>query len=394
VNDQAARQLRRVLAAAVADPVTGAPLVDQQLQDDGGDRLSRAATGHGVAPRVWQAVVVAGRAGDPAAAALSQEARRAALQHARALADLRAVAAVLEPLGVVPTVVKGPALAELVYRQPGQRSYDDLDVLVAPAELGTALAALEEAGFVLLDRNWPEMRRLLVGQVRLRTPSGGVLDLHWHLINEVRLRSFFDLARSRWLSGLTAAEIGGVPVTVLDPASTLVHVALHAALSGGHRLVWLQDLAELAADPDLDWNAVTALAATTRTGLPVGVMLARSRRVLDVPVPIQVLRQLVPAPGWRSLAAATDRVSPLPSIRPGAGSLAQMVARSSRVDVGSSARELARRAGSWSRHGSRVEARTAARLFDGTYPASMSFAAGGALSRRAYLQAVTAEHRR
>jgi hypothetical protein len=392
VSPSAARSLRRALAAAVADARVAAPVVDRHLTERGWAGLVEAAAGHGVAPRVWQAVAAAGRSSVPEAEGLFGEAQRSALRRARALADLRAVGEALAREGVVPTVVKGPALAELGYRQPGDRSYDDLDVLVEPAELGAALSALEQAGFVSLDRNWPAMHRLQVGQVRLRAPSGGVLDLHWHLLNEVRLRSSFRLDRPFWEAGLTPAHIAGVPVTVLDRAATIVHVAVHAALSGGHRMVWLQDLNELTHDEYLDWTAVTDLAAATGTGVPVAVMLARAQRMLGACMPSQVLGRLVPAAGWRALAAATDRISP-PPLRPGAGSFGQMVARSSRADARSSARELAHRARAWSAQGSRAEARTAAHLFDDADPASMSHPAGDATDRRVFLAAVAGQDR-
>jgi hypothetical protein len=384
--------LRRAVAAAVADPSAAGAVVDHYVGRYGHARLIEAAASHGVAPRVWGAVVAAGRSAEPAAAPLFLEVKRVHLRHARALADLRTAHAVLGREGIVPTVVKGPALSDLMYRERGQRSYDDLDLIIAPGQLGRAFAALQGSGFVSLDRNWPGLQRLRVGELRLRTPSGGVLDLHWHLLNNAALRPAFDVARHRWQARLVETDLGGVRVTVMDPAATLVHVGLHAALAGGHRLVWLQDVAELVTVAAPEWEQVYELADITGSGLALGTMLARTRRVLGTPIPDAVIRRLVPGGGWRTLAAVADRVSP-PSMPPREGSLGQLVARSCRVDGQASTREFVRRTRTWTVQGSRTEKRTARHLFDAADPLSMAHPVPDEQAQRQFLADVAAEDR-
>ena len=162
-------------------------------------------------------------------------------------------------------VVKGPAVTRW-YADPSLRSYVDLDVVVAPHDLGGALDALEDAGFALLDANWPFLLTADVHELVLRTPSGGALDLHWSLGPVADAHR--PLAAPSGLCGRSVEfEAGPVVVHGLGDADALVHLAVHAAASGGHRLVWLTDLrAALAATaPD---------AALRETAQPNG---ARSR---------------------------------------------------------------------------------------------------------------------
>jgi hypothetical protein len=136
--------------------------------------------------------------------------------------------------------VKGPALAAVAYRRPDLRAYKDLDLLVPAPVFEDAVRLLEANGIPLLDRNWTLVSHEVRGQLHLQLPMGTVTDLHWHLVNQYRDRlripmgELFDRSRR--------VEVGGRPVSVLDPVDGLIHICLHAALSGGERLIWLKDL--------------------------------------------------------------------------------------------------------------------------------------------------------
>lgn len=379
----------RVLRASVARPTQAADVVAGHLARHGWDGLTAAAVRHGVAARVHQAVVAAGHAADPQAVELAEEAQRAGLQLVRAGADLARLTAVLATAGVEVTAVKGPALVAQAYRTPGDRGCGDLDVLVAPVDLGPALGLLEAAGYRSLDQNWSRMRELLVGQVRLRSPSAGVVDLHWHLLNDRALRQRFDLGHDVWAAARAPLQVGGTTVHALQLPLALVHVGLHAALSGAHRLVWLQDVAAFQGRPDLDWDAVVRTARRVGAGPALALVLQRARSV-GGDTPAGVLSDLDPVGAWRAVAAATDRLAP-PGVDVGRGSVGQLVARSSRPTGAASLREVVRRTAAWARPGARRGALTAAELFDPTSATSMSHPSGGPEGRRAYIAAVHAQ---
>ena len=48
----------------------------------------------------------------------------------------------------------------------------------------------------------------------------------------------------RDMAARQAVTLGEAPAFRLDPVDALVHVCLHATLSGGHRLVWVRDILE------------------------------------------------------------------------------------------------------------------------------------------------------
>ncbi|UCF69053.1 MAG: nucleotidyltransferase family protein, partial [Acidobacteriota bacterium] len=57
----------------------------------------------------------------------------------------------LDARGVVSLVLKGVSLARTVYEHPAERSFRDIDLLVAPEDVATALDALAEIGYSSKD---------------------------------------------------------------------------------------------------------------------------------------------------------------------------------------------------------------------------------------------------
>lgn len=366
---------------------------------DAGDRVLRFVTLHGWAPLrsaaqrhgitgcLWSAVRAAGL-DDVADSHPIRAAHFADLgRHLRTLSDLAAIDNDLRCAGVDFCAVKGPVLAEVVYPRPDLRSYVDLDLVVAPAGLSGALSALERSGWELLDQNWPLMHSLRIGQVRLRARSGTVLDLHWHLLSKQSRRADFGLGRSTWAPHLRWVQVGTAKVRTLDPVMTLIHLGVHAALTGGHRLVWVKDIDAAVRNEAPGWDEVCRRAALAKAGPPVALMLGRARSLLGTPVPDDVLRELVPEPRWRTLTALTDRLAPVSRGRGGA-SAGRLVARSARSDGRASVRELRRRTLSVVRPATGGSRRSSAWLFDPTDGRSLTFPAGDAAARRAYLDLV------
>ena len=153
---------------------------------------------------------------------------QAQARHLRALDDLRLVVSALGGAGVDVLVVKGPALVATCYAGPLLRSYVDLDVLVRPSQLREAVAALEAAGWTMLDANWPLLSSAGVGELKLEGPTGGALDLHWSFGKEGDPAPPVDTLMRRSVG----VNDGELHYRTLGPADFAVHVALHAAASG------------------------------------------------------------------------------------------------------------------------------------------------------------------
>lgn len=245
--------------------------------------------------------------------------------------------------------MKGPIVAA-VHERPDLRAYGDLDVVVPAKQFPRALQVLEQAGAVAEGVPWQVLFAQEAGEVALRLPSGGTIDLHWHLLNDPALRSTFSVSMEAILARARKVTLHGVEVPAPDPIDALLHLCLHAALSGGNRLIWYKDLERWLVVHTLDWAAVRERAEEWRIGLVSAVVLSKAVALMGAPVPIEVLRMLTPDRGWTGLARLTSLISSTEAAR-GHPSLERIVSRATRVDTGSSLRELVRRLGrgAWDR---------------------------------------------
>ncbi len=235
---------------------------------------------------------------------LAYEAHRDHVETSRTMAGLQGVGAALGP--ATPwLVLKGPAVAAL-HRDPSLRRSVDLDVLVRPVDLADAVDALVAAGAVLLDEHWTQLRLRRTAQVGLRLPDGGLLDLHWHLVNDFEVRDAFRIPTATLFDDASTRALWGRRFPTLGTTDTLLHLAVHAATAGGHRLVWLKDIERAVASLPVDWDEVVSRARAWRVHLVLAVMLRRAARVLDAEVPAEVVAGLDPVRLWSVLVTLGD----------------------------------------------------------------------------------------
>jgi hypothetical protein len=346
--------------------------------------LEAAAALHGVEGWVRRRAQAAGIA----VPGVEDAVRRAAARHMRALGDLRLAQQCLGSAGLPLVVVKGPALVERLYGSPDLRSYIDLDLLVRPSDLGAAVWALEAAGCVLLDANWPLLQQEGVHELRLLGPAGGAIDLHWSLgkgPGTVDVSPAVDTLLDRAVTW----RLGDISLLTLDWADTVVHLAVHAAASGGHRLLWCADLRAALADRPADAAlSLATRAGEWRAGPQLHVMLARTRASLGADVPAELTGGLGLQRSWRGLTTAVDRAFPVERQGGGRG-LMRLVARSASTTSRASWGALAAKALSASR--APREDLVPDWLLDPDEPRSALHAVGGREGREAFFAAVAAE---
>jgi hypothetical protein len=133
---------------------------------------------------------------------------------------------VLAAAGVRSLLLRGPALAVLLYEDPSRRPYSDVDLLVNPDQLAEAEVALARHGFVEspLETALPEERPKHAHT--WRAPSGGTVDLHRTLIGIDALPAATWHVLSRRTEMI---PLGGIQAEVPSVASRALIVALHAA---------------------------------------------------------------------------------------------------------------------------------------------------------------------
>lgn len=267
------------------------------------------------------------RSAPGASPALVQELRRAYLaqvaQHLRIEADLRWLADVLRDADVPFLVLKGIVIAESLYApHPTARLFGDLDVVVPQASAAEAVRALVARGADVPSTDWSRLQAAGIAQTSLTLPSGSSLDLHWHLFSLPYARRAFAWPTDELFRDCRRVEIAGLEVDSLDGEDTLIHLCVHAALSGASELGRLVDLALLCAQADVDWSVVVRRAHERGLGLLCAGMLARTQRLLHADVPESVLTALHRRAGWRSLLTIADLVRPPHAVEPSHWTLA------------------------------------------------------------------------
>lgn len=272
------------------------------------EALLPLAAYHGVSGMAYEALRPMLPQTDPLLGQLKARYERAVIGHMRVAHGLIRVREAMTLAECKWAVIKGPVIVEMLYDGvPGRRAYGDLDLLVHPAGFADALDALGAMGAILHDRNWAVLRRDMRGEVHLSLPSGVPLDLHWNLINMYRGRMRIDTAEV--VARAVDVENDGIAIPSLGPEDAILHLALHAALSGGDRLLWLKDIERGVEVWRPDWNLILERARRWRVGPPVGLMLGRSHDVLGAKIPDGVPDQLIGA-GRRRVARWVDWVSP------------------------------------------------------------------------------------
>lgn len=371
--------IAQVLVDMVAQPsVAASRAFLGAVSDPSVEDLVREARTHGL--EAWLAACAPLH--DPAWKSLADQRPRFLAERMRTAAVLDDLKNVFASLRCSWAVLKGPALEYSVYPRPDLRHSVDLDVLVRPDQFAVVLAGLEADGFTLLDRNWPLLARLFPGQLRIRSPRGILIDLHWSVVNDPQVRRAFELPASKLLSRSRHLDPPGIPA--LPAVEQLVHLGVHGSLSGANRLVWLLD-AHLAAGEIEDWPEVVRAARQARASGALALVLARAQRIWQTTVPEAVLRSLAGGRLPLTVDRAIDRLGRT-GRDPHRPAVPRAWARSMRTTPANSVAEFGRHGLSWMRSGRLADTT----LTDAADPRSSLFPVDDPDARRSYLDAVSA----
>jgi hypothetical protein len=200
---------------------------------------------------------------------------------------------VLADASVEGLVLKGVALALLVYPDAGLRPMQDCDVLIRPGQTGRALRALGAAGWtpeVDLPSNFARRHQ----EIDVFDADGNVIDLHWHVSQWlVRPGDEWRSDDEFWARSVPL-EVAGVRARALDPTDTLLHVLVHGARNGWRDAPqWVVDAVMLHRRwSPIEWDRIADLARDRGVAYPVRRGLAYLADRFDVPVPVAVLDRL------------------------------------------------------------------------------------------------------
>ena len=165
--------------------------------------------------------------------------------------DMHQVLEVLEDAHVRVLVFKGLALAAQAWNDPTARGYGDVDLLVSPADLARAKAALSDAEWTtgytypVPGASWG-WRQFVRTEYEMAFSRGGTgVDLHWHALPD---RGSFPDFEHLWRRR-AEVSIDGRAVPTFNPFDALAHSASHSAKDHWRYLRGIADVHRLMSEP-------------------------------------------------------------------------------------------------------------------------------------------------
>lgn len=288
--------LRR--AACVDDDGTARDAIRRACLEVGDwDRAIDQAELHGLSPWLHRQLTRA-EADVPVNAARQLKSLTLRHREANRIRD-RALTGILQALaerGVEVLVLKGAALAHLVYDPPGLRPMSDVDILVAPDRLEDAAEAVRSLGYQESSRaetgpdhhHLPALSRLLDGlSISVEIHHDAMAQDN---IGSIRLDRLAGPPREFHINGTAARALGHVDM--------LRHLWRHALQPRGTtKLGSALDIMLYASrfQDEIDWRWIERQAPDIRTGLSLLALLVPLPRNLngrvavpDIPVPAGV----------------------------------------------------------------------------------------------------------
>lgn len=211
----------------------------------------------------------------------------------RALPVLKAFA----DAGIDPLVLKGGAVSQLYYPQPGLRPMNDFDLLVPLRQTDRALEILRALGYEPIERRWEQLdgeyRFLRHGHGFLHRENGHEFDLHWHLMPE---SCSPDIDEVLWRYR-QSVRIGEMTVGTLDATFHLMHTCAHGFRWNELAPVrWVADAVKIMEKETIDWQRLFAETRRRKIVLPVALALEYLWREFAAPVPAEVLARFTSFP--------------------------------------------------------------------------------------------------
>lgn len=267
--------------------------------------LVAAAQRHHVVSRLGQRLLSLEGTPKELAAALAGSRLMAQAHRARLLQGMRRALAALD---VPALTLKGQVLATDWYGDPAARDFNDIDLLVRPADFERAVGALGRAGFVPATTNWHGFREFGLAEVPLRLDRC-VVDLHWHIVGLAADRRHLHLPLSPLFERARTIRVEGMDLLALDPADTLLHLCVNTGLGGGWRLHSLKDIDVVAGSGRVDITVFVARARAAGAGRLCSAILQRTAAVMGTELPPGLLRDLSPGRTWLVANRVFDRIS-------------------------------------------------------------------------------------
>jgi hypothetical protein len=280
-------ELLCALAGAELAPERVERIANWDLSTLNWSEILRLAEHHGVLPLAARNLIEYGRGLPPEIERSLRSAYKANLRrNLWFTAELARIMQHFERRQLRAVPYKGPALAQSLYRDPGLRSFSDLDFLISSADFERAKQALAEIGYRPAADLIPAVERFWLRKGYERSFDGAagknLVELQWALLPHfygVDLGVEYLLARA----GRTVA--GGCEMPCLSPEDSALVLCLHAAKHLWTRLIWLSDIAETLRTQTLDYSLAFSQARALGIARILGVSFWLVKNVLRAELP-------------------------------------------------------------------------------------------------------------
>jgi hypothetical protein len=211
-------------------------------------------------------------------------------------------AATLDGAGVPWILLKGAALAPLLYESADLRPMVDVDILIRRGSWPAARAALAGAGYRLpgeaAEAYWlANYFNMTVGAPGATSAS---FDIHWGISQQVR---YTVDEEGLWRRAVRFRREGREHLRLGDEdllLSLILHLAYHYFDA---RLLWLYDVHLLCRRVPIDWEEASRRARAWGMATVYGLGLAYVEKVFPGSIPSAALRAARPGPLRRALLA-------------------------------------------------------------------------------------------
>lgn len=197
--------------------------------------------------------------------------------------------------GVPLLVLKGAALAAILYPEPGLRPFGDVDLMIHRADLPAAQAIFSSGGFEMLGERHERFSEKYLKSVNYAVPGapGPSIDLHWHLFAPMYYRR--RIAMDFFWQNPVQFALGTGEAFALAPLQQLVHLTAHAGLHHTRvPLVWLYDMTRWVHRfrTDIDWDEFVRVVQRLELASAVARNLRSAVEWWDAAVPPKVITRL------------------------------------------------------------------------------------------------------
>ena len=219
------------------------------------------------------------------------------------VSGLKNVLPSLKESGIEVILLKGVALAETVYSNPGVRPMGDVDILVHSEHVEQIRAILQQRGYeaMAIRLRTLSTKGLLKSIPMLKPGRVGVeLDIHWHLFKSSFHLQFVPIEWF-WETAIPI-DLGGIETLGLGLEANLLflseHFLKHQLLGEDYWYLWLLDVCALIRthQDEIDWDLLLQRAQDFRLLHPLKESLRHAVQIWETPIPESVQNRLEALP--------------------------------------------------------------------------------------------------